>query len=253
MRARLFEDLVVSAPPAGRFGRRAALLPVSIAAHAGALAAALLLPALPSGVLPEPITQRFIWKVPSAPSPPPVVAAAPPAPRVRSEARTREPMPAIVADPIPPPPAPGPTMPIVEPDGLPTDEGPPPCLVNCEGADPHGVGNGPKIGHDGPGGSDGTGPPIVRPGGLIKAPIRTVYVAPVYPEIARMARVMGMVVLECTIDPSGRVTDVRIVTGHPLLNEAALNAVRQWRYTATRLNDVPVAVLMTVTVHFKVN
>ena len=45
-------------------------------------------------------------------------------------------------------------------------------------------------------------------------------------------------------------SDVRVLTGHPLLNPAALDAVRQWRYTATRLNGVPVAVLMTVTVRF---
>jgi protein TonB len=80
--------------------------------------------------------------------------------------------------------------------------------------------------------------------------VRTVYVAPVYPNIASTAGFGGMVVLECTIDPTGHVTDVRVITGHPLLNEAATNAVRQWRYTPTRLNGVPVAVLMTVTVRF---
>lgn len=90
----------------------------------------------------------------------------------------------------------------------------------------------------------------VRPGGDIKAPIRTVYVAPVYPEIARAAGVSAVVVVECTIDPTGHVADARVVTGHPLLDEAALSAVRRWRYTATRLNGVPVPVLMTVTVRF---
>ncbi len=78
----------------------------------------------------------------------------------------------------------------------------------------------------------------------------TVYVAPIYPEIARAARVSGTVVVECTIDPSGRVVDARVITGHALLNESALDAVRQWRYEPTRLNRVPVAVLMTVTVRF---
>ena len=54
MMGTLFEDLVVSAPPAGRFGRRAALLPLSIAAHGAALALALPLPVLRSGELPTP-------------------------------------------------------------------------------------------------------------------------------------------------------------------------------------------------------
>ena len=48
----------------------------------------------------------------------------------------------------------------------------------------------------------------------------------------------------------GRVADARVVAGHPLFNDAALTAVRQWRYTPTRLSGTPVAVLMTVTVRF---
>jgi protein TonB len=115
---------------------------------------------------------------------------------------------------------------------------------------PEGTGdrrNGP---HDGPGETNGAGSRPVRPGGDIKPPIRTVYVAPVYPDIARAAGVSAVVVVECTIDPTGHVADARVVTGHPLLDEAALSAVRRWRYTATRLNGVPVPVLMTVTVRF---
>ena len=90
----------------------------------------------------------------------------------------------------------------------------------------------------------------VRVSDGIKPPIRTTYVVPTYPEIARPAGISATVVLECTIDPTGHVADVRVLAGHPLFNEAALTAVRQWRYTATRLNGVPVAVLMTVTVRF---
>ena len=111
-----------------------------------------------------------------------------------------------------------------------------------------GSADGPSVGP--PGVPEGTGTSPVRVSDGIKAPVRTVYVAPVYPNIASTAGVGGMVVLECTIDPSGHVVDVRVITGHPLLNEAATNAVRQWRYTPTRLNGVPVAVLMTVTVRF---
>jgi protein TonB len=115
---------------------------------------------------------------------------------------------------------------------------------------PDGGADGPRGGAPGPGTNEGTDNGPIRLGGDIKPPVRTVYVAPIYPDLARVARLQGLVVVECTIDPSGRVVDARIITGHPLLQNATLDAVRQWRYTATRLNGVPVAVLMTVTVNF---
>ena len=153
-------------------------------------------------------------------------------------------------EPVAPPPAPGPIVSVNEPEGIPQDESHPPCLFNCAGSTPDGDGDGPRGGTPGPGTGDGTGTEPIRPGGKINPPVRTVYVAPPYPDLARRARIQGLVVVECTIDPSGRVVDAHIVTGHPLLQQAALDAVLQWRYTATRLNGVPVAVLMTVTVNF---
>jgi len=250
MNRRLFEDLVVSAPPAGRFGRRAALLPLSIAAHGAALALALLVPVLRSGNLPTPTTPIDIWVPPPPLAPPPPMATPPPPPRVTGTAPARISARTTPAEPVEPPPAPGPTVSMVEPDGLPIDDGRAPCLLNCAGQPPDGIGNGARGAPSTTGVPEGnrTGP--IRPGGDIKAPVRTAYVAPIYPDIARAAGVGGTVVLECTIDPSGHVVDSRVISGHPLLNDAALNAVRQWRYTATRLNGVPVAVLMTVTVRF---
>jgi periplasmic protein TonB len=250
MNRRLFEDLVVSAPPSGRFGRRAALLPLSIAAHGAALALALLVPVLRSGDLPTPTGPIDIWVPPPPIAPPPPMATPPPPPRVTGVAPAPISRPTMPAEPVEPPPAPGPTVSMIEPDILPTDEGRAPCLLNCEGQRPDGIGDGTRGAPSTTGVSDGTGTSLVRPGGDIKAPVRTAYVAPIYPDIARAAGVGGTVVLECTIDPSGHVVDARVISGHPLLNEAALNAVRQWRYTATRLNGVPVAVLMTVTVRF---
>jgi periplasmic protein TonB len=252
MGARLFEDLVVSAPPAGRFGRRAAILPLSIAAHAGALALALLFPVLRSADLPDPAAGILTLSVPSAPTPPPPLPTSTPAPpRVRSESVSHESRPTAVTEAVEPPPAPGPTVSVIEPEGPPLEESHPPCLFNCAGSTPDGRGDGPRGGPTSPEATEGTGNgPIRITGGDIKPPVRTAYVAPVYPEIARAARVSGTVVVECTIDPFGRVVDARVITGHPLLNESALDAVRQWRYEPTRLNRVPVAVLMTVTVRF---
>jgi protein TonB len=94
----------------------------------------------------------------------------------------------------------------------------------------------------------------VRPGGVIRTPERISYVAPAYPAIALAARVQGMVIIEATIDTAGRVVNARVLrTDSPLFTEAALSAVRQWTYTPTQLNGVPVSVIMTVTVHFRMN
>lgn len=98
-----------------------------------------------------------------------------------------------------------------------------------------------------------TPPPPVRIGGAIPEPRKIGHVDPVYPDIAKQARVQGIVILECTIDTQGRVSDVRVLRGIPLLDEAAIEAVRQWVYEPTRLNGVPVPVLMTVTVNFRLN
>ena len=89
-----------------------------------------------------------------------------------------------------------------------------------------------------------------RTGGRVREAARTVYVEPVYPEIARRAGVSGVVILEAVIDPHGNVTDVNVLRSIPLLDEAAMDAVRQWKYEPTLLNGVPVPIVMTVTVNF---
>ena len=90
----------------------------------------------------------------------------------------------------------------------------------------------------------------LRVGGDIRAPRKLQHVAPVYPPIAAQARVSGTVILEATISPTGEVVDVRVLRSVPLLDAAAVAAVRQWRYDAPLLNGTPVAVLLTVTVQF---
>jgi len=90
----------------------------------------------------------------------------------------------------------------------------------------------------------------IRPGGNILPPARTGYVAPVYPPIAIQARSEGTVVLEAVIDETGTVRDVTVLRSVPLLDRAAIEAVKRWRYSPTRLNTVPVAIIMTVSVTF---
>ena len=90
----------------------------------------------------------------------------------------------------------------------------------------------------------------VRIGGKIHAPKKIKDVKPVYPAIAQSARVAGVVTIEATIGPDGKVIDAKVVRSIPLLDQAALDAVRQWEYLPTLLNGVPVPVLMTVTINF---
>ena len=63
----------------------------------------------------------------------------------------------------------------------------------------------------------------------ITAPAKTVHVAPVYPEMARITKVEGVVILEAVIDASGSVTSARVLRGHPLLDQSALDAVQRNR------------------------
>jgi protein TonB len=76
-------------------------------------------------------------------------------------------------------------------------------------------------------------------------------VAPVYPPLAVAARVEGNVILECVIGEDGRVSGIAVVRGHPLLDAAAVEAVRQWRYAPSLLNGVHVSVVLSVTVAFR--
>lgn len=102
------------------------------------------------------------------------------------------------------------------------------------------------------------GPPVIdqgpmRVGGEIQAPERINYVAPEYPELARRARLGGVVILEATINREGQVVDVSVLRGLGLgLDEAAVQAVSQWQYTPTFYNGRPVEILLTVTVQFQI-
>jgi protein TonB len=93
-------------------------------------------------------------------------------------------------------------------------------------------------------------PAPVHVGGHIKAPSKIHDVRPVYPAIAQAAKVEGMVIIEATIGRDGAVINARVLRSVALLDQAALEAVRRWRFTPTLLNGVPVEVIMTVTVNF---
>jgi len=75
-------------------------------------------------------------------------------------------------------------------------------------------------------------------------------VEPVYPALAKAARVQGEVVLTAVIDMNGNIQNLQLVTGHPMLVPAALTAVKEWRYKPYLLNGQPVEVETTITVNF---
>jgi periplasmic protein TonB len=93
-----------------------------------------------------------------------------------------------------------------------------------------------------------TGP--VRVGGNVREPKVITRVAPNYPALARQIHLQGAVVIEAVLDEGGNVVEMQVVSGPPLLIASALEAVRQWKYQPTYLNDVPVAVRMIITVTF---
>jgi protein TonB len=96
-------------------------------------------------------------------------------------------------------------------------------------------------------------PAIVRlkVGGIVQAAKILNQVTPAYPPLARQARIAGVVRLEAVIGRNGRISSLQVTSGHPLLVQAALEAVRQWVYLPTLLNGEPVEILTQIEVHFK--
>ena len=235
MPAELFRSSVATVPAR----RRASLLPVSIAVHVAAIGAAVIVPLVANGDLPEPITASppAYIRV-EMPTPPPV---APPEPVRRAAAVNTK------AAPLE---APAQVLPETGLENLQMHTGPVGLTddFGVPGGDPNSVALGPVV----------LPPPTpappsapVRIGGLIRPPKKLRDVRPVYPAIAQQARVQGMVIIEAVIGIDGRVEGTNVLRGHPLLDDAAVAAVRQWTFTPTLLNNQPVPVVMTVTVDFR--
>jgi periplasmic protein TonB len=229
---------------------QAVALPFSLGAHGAGLAGVLALAIGGPADLPPP-------RLAAAAPPPPVTLGPLRAAAQRGPAPSRARPPRRIAAPVVTPPPIDATAPpdAVPPPVLEVDPGIDPgdsegvlCL-GCEIGDPFSTGIGSD--GDGPlGAGDGSAAPI-RIGGQIREPRNLRRVNPAYPDIARAARVQGLVVLECTLTPQGRVSDIRVMAGHPLLSPAATRAVEQWLFTPTLLNGVPVPVILTVTVKFE--
>ena len=214
------------------------LLSVSILLHAGLAAAVVVVPLLMQEILPAPASGvRVFFAEPLAlPALPPPPAPASRAPRAQKA----------------PPPSPRLTAPVEVPERVVPEEAVGPTAPGSESAGVEGGVPGGVVGGIVEALPEPPAPPqVVHVGGAIREPTKVKHVNPVYPDVAARAMVQGNVVVELQVNTQGRVTDAQVVKGIPLLNEAALAAVRQWAYTPPLVDGVPVRLIMTVTVHFK--
>jgi len=214
---------------------------LSLAAHAGAHAVLIVVPLIATDVLPLPdeITALVLVPPDLPPEPPrPIPPAAPTA---------AVPPPNPDAAPLDAPSSITPEA----PERPPTDIGEvPPGSTFSNAA--LGVGGDDRVSALPP-------PPTPAPrrplqvGGEVIAPTKIHDVSPEYPRMARDAKIQGIVIIQATIGADGSVVDAEVLRPIPFLSQAALDAVRQWRFTPPRLNGQPIAVIMTVTVNFKLN
>jgi len=222
--------------------RRSLQIGVSVAIHTLIVGALLIAPLLRDTPMPDPTQAvRAFFVTPSlAPPPPPP----PPAPALKR------------ASPV------APAVQTVSPSALVAPSQIPNRIDAHEDADIGAAGGAPGgvqgrvaggvIG--GVVGGLGDAAPVTAPlrvGSGISAPRKLKNVDPIYPTVARAARIQGAVVIECVVGADGRVTDTKVVQGQALLDAAALKAVQQWRYTPTLYQGMPVPVILTVTVTFR--
>ncbi len=98
--------------------------------------------------------------------------------------------------------------------------------------------------------SDSGTPQRIRVGGNVQQTNLISQTRPAYPPLAKQARIQGLVRLNAIIAKDGTVANLTVIAGHPLLVEAALEAVRQWIYKTTLLNGEPVEVQTVIDVNF---
>jgi periplasmic protein TonB len=241
----MFENALIESKRSKGSRGRLLTLPVAAGIHAAALATLMVAQLWAVEAVPEPERTVAVYLAPQAPPPPP-----PPPPR---GSRTLA--------------APVTRQPLVQPIEVPS-ELPPPSTGSRTGVEfsmETGNGTGDEEGgaEDGPeGGVPGLGPPPlpeveapVRLTSVMEAPERIAGPDPVYPEAARKARREGVVILEAIIERDGSVGAVRVLLDRVGFGtgEAAVSAVQQWRYRPAMFNDRSLAVVMTITVTFRLN
>lgn len=242
-----FQSLIL-AEPESWVAKRSLTMSISLLVHTVTLALVVVLPLLIwDASLPTPddaVRAFFVTPVDLAPPPPP-----PPPPPAGTRAPARAPAPVRPAEPA------RFTAPVIIPDEVIPEEG---LDLGVEGGVAGGVEGGVPGGVLGGivGGLPSEAPPppptVVRVGGHIKAPKLVHRVEPEYPMLGVQARLSAIVILEARVDTSGRVVAVSVLRSHAIFDEAAIAAVRQWRYQPLLLNGLPTQFVLAVTVAFMI-
>jgi len=239
--------LMYSAAKTGDWQR--ATLPIAYLFEAVIIGVMVLVPLIYTEALPKAQLMTFLAAPPPPPPPPPPPAAAPP-PRVFRKVSAEDLM----------------RTPTVIPRTIAKVENePPPAAVGVVGGVPGGDSGGSFGGVLGgviggvlsqaappppPPPPTPTAPKRVRVGGQVESARLIFQPKPEYPPLAKMARIQGVVRLDAVISKDGTIQDLKVISGHPLLVRAALDAVQRWRYQPTLLNGESVEVATEIDVNF---
>src|SRR5690242_17237389 len=242
----MFEEMVVSSPNPRKTNKRWTVV-LSMAVQILFVAVLVLIPLIYTEALPRTSLTAMLIAPPPPPPPPP-----PPAqtqivhvkPQVHLIQNNQLMAPKVIPHDVK----------IIKEDAEQPD-------VGVQGGVPGGVPGGQMGGViGGVIGGVGAAPPPPKPavsritrGGNVQAAMLVNRVTPQYPPLARQTRISGTVRLHAIIDKDGTVKELEVLSGHPLLVQSALDAVRQWRYRPTLLNGEPVQVDTTIDVIFSLN
>ncbi len=243
----MFEDLVESSPVPKKTNKPWTIV-VSTLLQVTLLGVLILVPLIYTEALPKTMLTTLLVAPPPPPPPPPPPAATPvkvvkPVARLMQAGKLMAPR-AIPKE-----------VNIIKEQEMPPDMGAVGVVGGVPGGVPGGQAGGVLGGIIGGVGSNLPPPPKeapkrIRVGGQVQTAKLVNKVTPVYPPLAKQARIQGTVRLQAVIAKDGSVVELQVLSGHPLLVQAALDAVRQWRYHPTLLNGEPVEVVTTVDVIF---
>lgn len=244
----MFEEMVVSSPK-GKKTNKPWTVVVSMVLQVTFLTVLILIPLIYTEALPKASLATLLIAPPPPPPPPPPPAAAPVV-HVKPQAHLIDSGKLMAPKVIP-----------KEVKIIKEDAEPDPGMMGVAGGVPGGVPGGQMGGVIGGviGGVGGAPAPPkatpsrIRQGGAVTQASLLNKVSPQYPPLARQTRISGTVRLHAIISKNGTVQQLEVISGHPLLVQAALDAVRQWRYKPTLLNGEPVEVDTTVDVIFSLN
>ena len=238
----MFEEMVVSNAKNKKTNKPWTVV-VSMLFQIGFLAILILIPLIYTEALPRAMMSSILLAPPPPPPPAPVAVV-----HVKPQVHLMEAGKLVAPKVIPK------DVKIIKEEEQPPDMG-----AGIAGGVPGGVAGGSMGGVIGGviGGAGSAAPPPPKPtvtrtrvGGAVQAAKLVNRVQPVYPPLARQTRISGTVKLHAIIGKSGNVEQLQVVSGHPLLVQAALDAVRQWRYQPTLLNGEPVEVDTEIDVIF---